>query len=475
MALKYREVQDLVFRGFLTTKVQIGDETLVIKSLNHHELAQVSLRCPVRSHPDYEKLFEHYLVVYALFLVGGENVLPLRQTNISELLAEVSEIPDNIRHDILREVLYLQKAQDVTIKQLEAYSFEPESRHQWPSYRGSRINDVALTGVEGTDRLGINTHQIAWVYLNEEEDDRLKAEDQWGFAKFIASATNPKGVKKIDDRDKARLKRLDEDRDRIKKGEQYQGKVRVEARSVDELRKQLIADIDGKKDLHDRIMEEYETSIAKRRQERRDRMERELETRRQQREDEYVNLTDEELASSSGYVTVLTPDQLQKYKENKAKERFELVEKLQQARIKQAEASKEDKRTAHENITRLVEKEDPSMFSKGPPKSLTLPTDEHGPVGSDRSPPPRMPEAEVTYVTNPNPKPANAVEQGRTVEGSASQRLVRQYPSPAYAKPPTGKPNKTGHMTHTNTIDEDDFFGGGSTTFSNDPKKPGKR
>mgnify|MGYP003393984292 CR=1 FL=1 len=474
MASKYQGVADLVFRGFLSTKMQIGDETLVIKSLNHHELAQISLKCPLKGSPKYYSLFEYYLIVYSLFLVGGENVLSGRPGNISELLGVVEEIPANIRQEILKEILTLQKAQDLSLKRLEAYSYEPESRHQWAAYRGHKANDSSLTGVDGSDRLGLNTHQIAWVYLNDEEDDRLKAEEQWAYSKFIASATNAKGVKKIDEKDKARLKRLEELREKVKQGEEYQGQVKIEAHTVKELRAQLEADLEGKKDLHDRIIEEYETSIQKRRADRKERFDRDMEERKRQREDAYNQISDEDLAETSSFLTVLTPAQLEQYKARKVKERFDLTARMQASRLQTNQVKNEDRQFATENIRRLVNEQ-------GPPKSVTLPTDDNGPMPPSPTPPrvdatprpnPRLiapdkapePQTIPTQYTRSLPEgtPPGMKREERPAMAGPSQRLTRPV-KPKNVKAP-------GHMTHISNDDEAAFFGGGGTSYSDLPK-----
>jgi hypothetical protein len=524
MASKYQSIEDLIFHGFLTTKVQVGDETIVLKTLNHHELAQIAFRCPIRGDKNYELIFECYIIVYALFIVGGENVLPGRPGNIAELFQAVQDIPANIRHDLLKEIVYLQKAQDLSLRRLEAYSYEPESRHKWAAYRGQRINDPLLSGIDGTDRLGINTHQVAWIYLNDEEDDRLRSEEQWAFSKFVASASNAKGVKKIDEKDKARLKRLQEERERVKSGEKYEGPVKIEARTANELRAQLMADVEGKKDLHDRIIEEYEASIARRKQERRERYQADMEEKRRQADERFAQMSDEELlAGNSGFVTVLTPEQLRQHKEQKAKERFDLVARMKDQRQKVAEVRNADRHVASENIRRIVEQED------GPPTSLELDTDENGPIGPDRAvpPPPRKtgpvdtrpaanprlghPQApsrreDPQAPPQPAPRPPAPKNQAKIVDGvptyyvgnggvpaevadqigrsqkdervpsaSPSARLTRQYPKDTTRPAPGRSVTKPGHMTHIPTPEEDDFFAGGTTTFGGDaPKDPRK-
>lgn len=516
---RFRGVSDLIYRGFLTTKAQVGDVHIVLKSLNHRELASIQDRCPLQGHSSYFEIFEALFLSYAIYIMDGENLLIGRPQNIEEMLPAMREVPQNIRLGLLRELLILQRAQDTALLNLEAYSYTGESRHNWGAYRGQIICDSRLTGVAGTDTLGLNTHQTAWVYLNQQEDIRLEAEQQWAFVKFVASASNPKGVKKIDSQDKARQKKLREDRDRVIQGNLYKGPHRIEPKTVDDLHRQLRADLEGTKDLHDRIIEAYETSIAERRRQRQLEQEEKLRDIRAERERELAELSPEELAGGAGFVTLLSKDQLSKHREEQTAARRRFVNEMTDRRQQIHEQQREDRYVARDRVNKLIEEE---KAKEGPPPSLTIPTGEHGPMrhtdtqpaaprtvdtrpkanprlaGPSTSPAPqaapqgtrkpptppagtervgtRSDGTPVYYSADPRAqsKPPEGTREERSISGMPSQRLTRHtYGDPnqiAKARSARGV-KKSGHTVAADVEGEEDFFGGGGTTFTDKPAK----
>lgn len=481
---KYRAVEDLVYKGFLTTKVQVGDVTIVLKSLNLRELDQISERCPLRSAPNYSTAFEALVLSYAVFRLDGQNALVGRPAMLHELMVEMLDVPPNIRAEMLEEVLLLQKAQDVELRRLEAYSYEPSSRHTWASYRGHTPNNPMLTGIQGTEHLGLNSHQRAWVYLNTEEDERLVAEQQWGYAKFVASAANSKGVKKIDQKDKARLKRLKEDRERIRAGEEYTGEVRIENRTVTDLHAQLEADIMGKKDLHDQIVDAYETSMAKKRVERAQAQQRLIAEAQERRQQELERETDEELAArlskGDGFVKVISRDQLERMREDQAQETLRWAKAQADNRRQRGEQYQADRQQVAADMARMFQDQAPQPPTPtkppSPPARLSLPTNERGPVGPIDTSPARKADAPASSPPTNKPIPTKvstrASSDGAIQGAGPSRRLVRHNYGTPNQKRSHGRVTAKQSATRVQHVDgEDDFFSGGGTSFSSDTKK----
>ena len=517
IARRHKDVEDLIFRGFLITKVQLGDVYLVLKSLNPRELDAVRERCPLKTHTTYNEVFEALILAYALYLVAGENVLVGRPVNIPELVTEMRDVPQNLRGELMEEILLLQKAQDVALQRLEAFSYEPASRSMWSSYKGRILNDPMLTGIAGTERLGLNSHQAAWTFLNEEEDKRVEGEMLWGFAKFVASAANPKGVKKVEQRDQARLKRLKDDRERVRLGEEFRGERRIERRTVAELREQLEADVTGKQDLHDRIVAQYETSIRKRRAEREAEQMAKMMEAREQAAAEREALTDEELAQQlsdgGGFVQVYTKEQIAQMRERQGRETLERAQRIRDGRIRRAQEYKQDRQEISRELHKAVEAHQAEVEAQhGPPDRLEIPTGPQGPVGPSRvstrparnpripgppvSPPgvaaadseasshpraARPPGPQTGWKTLPDgtrvPVYANTSgraggNEGDLQAGGPSRRLTRHTYGPpqqreqgrrVHTKPVSVK--KTGTV-YTEVPGEDDFFAGSETNFT---------
>jgi len=429
---RHADVEDLVFRGFLSTKIELGGLCVVLKSLNSRELAAVRERTPLQSNTKYEETFEALILAYAVYLIDGESALLDRPHNIAELVKEMREVPQNLRAEIMSEVLVLQKAQDVALRNIERFSYETSSRAVWRSYKRQNLNDPMLTGIAGTNTLGLNSHQVAWTYLNVEEDEREAAEASWGLAKFVASASNPKGVKKIESKDKSRLEKLFEERERIRLGQDFvgSGPRRIERRSVDELRAQLEADISGKQDLHDQILSHYENSLKERRQARAAEAQENLERSQNLIREQKEQLSDEELAKQldeSGFVTVYSPEQVKALKERQSQE---ALDKSRRA-IEGQKKRKTDYAKDRQDLSRELQE-----IANTAPERFDLPTGPDGPVG------PVRPSKPLPVRHTPPIKPKGV------------QRPVNV--------------KQTG-MCRTEIPGEEEFLRG-STTFGKDPK-----
>jgi hypothetical protein len=122
--------------------------------------------------------------------------------------------------------------------------------------------DPSLTGVAGTQLLGLNTYQKFWMATNSYEDLRIQREIDWDYAKFIGSCSNPKGVQKVDNSDKARRKAEEEERELIRRGGIRDGDtIRIAANSVDDLMHQMEQTMKGEKDWHDNTIDDHEKKL----------------------------------------------------------------------------------------------------------------------------------------------------------------------------------------------------------------------
>ena len=350
MTTKYRAIEDLIYKGFLITKMQFGDTMFALKSMNIKEMTSVHDRCPLRGHKSYLEIFELLVLSYSIYLIDQENVLSNRTSNIEMLTQEMKQIPVNIRGELLEQILLLQKTQDIELVRLEAYSYEYSSRSLWASYRTKTLNDPMLTGIDGTQYLGMNSHQNAWIFLNQEEDDRLQELMMYNNAKFVASASNSKQVKKIDDQDRARLKNLYEERDRIKGNISRDGASYIHRNSIKDLSVQLDADITGKKDTHDKIVEEYEASIRKRRQDRIDRAHAEVVEKPVLSDDEIL----QSLLNGDGYTQIMTVKQIEGMKNKQIEEKKQFAQSIKDMKENQAKTYQEDKAEAAKAAAKML-------------------------------------------------------------------------------------------------------------------------
>jgi hypothetical protein len=258
----YSKLEELLFRGFLTSKCEIGEVPLVLKTINQNERKKIMMKSGI----DDESTIP-YQIAYSIFLFDGINVLSKRDELIPILVKEIENLPERVLTHIIISLTHLNKQAIEEIDHVEPYSYGDKSRSNWILMEDKKINDPAVTGIQGTDRLGLNSHQQMWISLNKVEDKREKYERDWEIAAFQASAWNSEGIKK------ARRKKEDKAKERKRKREKIyktKGKSDIEEdkkeihlvqESPQELLDQMERDNEGVKDYHDKVVEEHERQI----------------------------------------------------------------------------------------------------------------------------------------------------------------------------------------------------------------------
>lgn len=257
---RYEDVETCLFRGFLTAHGKLGDIPVVFKSINHHEFSRL------RSYGETETVSNAAMVALSLYLFDFTNVLARREDHLPKLLKDLIKVPPQVMKPVVNILSDLNNRAAKSLHLIEGYSYENSSRHLWRAYKGRSLTDPEITGIPGTEFLGMNICQQLWISLNQMEDQREQAEMEWDNAKFIASAFNPKGVKSIDNHDKSRRRRLEEHREQIRKrgrGED-EGMVRISAESVDDLAEQYRKTMAGEWDHHDRVIQAHEEAVRER-------------------------------------------------------------------------------------------------------------------------------------------------------------------------------------------------------------------
>lgn len=143
----------------------------------------------------------------------------------------------------------------------------------------------AFGSLPGIEHLGINAIQGVWTAYNKAEDQRILDLTQWNYTKNIMSCHAPKGVKKIEDRDKKELEKRKEDQQKILDKFYYRatgvtdfnderfseddsnlddnGEIRF-AHTAEELADEMHRWVTGEADQHDRIVTEYKEGIRRR-------------------------------------------------------------------------------------------------------------------------------------------------------------------------------------------------------------------
>jgi hypothetical protein len=269
----YRDVVPVLTRGFLTESAEINGVPFVFKSLNHHEMEMVKFVGGFRfDRPPTQRFWDTFLA-FGVFMVNGQNILLDRERFLSDLAQMFSVFPIEAKALVVRRMSELNRRASVAVMLTEAYSTENYSRYRWSQVSGLDLMSPALTGIGGTERVGLNYAQLAWRSINHFEDLFEQMEREWENAKFIGSCFAGKGIQKVYNHDVDRRRKRKEDiiarKDAVIRlalyGEEPSDRKKqqghatmVVAQTTEELAKQLQADLRGEKDWHDQVIEAYD-------------------------------------------------------------------------------------------------------------------------------------------------------------------------------------------------------------------------
>lgn len=293
----YKDVESLIFRGFLTLYGEVNGVPFVFKSINHHEYENLSwLHGGANTPRGSVERFYNTFIAYGVFMVDGQNVLTDRAEWIPLLGETFGSLPAKARSKIIRYLGEVNRRASNAVILSEAYTMEVLSRFKWAQLKGLDLMSTACTGVPGTEGIGLNYAQLVWRAMNNFDDLREQAEREWDHAKFIGSCFAGKEIRKVYTQDQERKKKEKElrieRRDKLFRqvllGEDPAGPdkssrtVKIMARTVEELTSQLERDLRGEKDFHDQIVAREEERMKSAMRERQEKIKAMSEARDQQ-------------------------------------------------------------------------------------------------------------------------------------------------------------------------------------------------
>lgn len=276
----WKELEEYIFTGFLSSHANLIGNSFVFKTLNHQEVRNINLMRPPGG---VNSQFKASFIAYSLFIAMGRNVLHHRADNIDKLVDLMSRVPSMYQDKILENLNALNKRANRLYPLVEAYVHEPRSRYRWLYLKKLPIHSTEATGIPGTSELGMNYCQQTWVAMNEALDKREDAEVDWNHAKFIGSCFAGKGMVSIDEQDKARRARerqeIEENKMKVLReyidasagklvesgkgtvplpdGRQATVEGRFKADTVEELADQLSSALSGERDWHDKAVADH--------------------------------------------------------------------------------------------------------------------------------------------------------------------------------------------------------------------------
>jgi len=250
-----KEIESLIFKGFLTVKAKIGDTEVVLKTVNENEHDLISLL----SSNSREKLF--YLLAFSVYLFDRENVLITpRDEKIEMLYNFFKKLRGSIISPILRAVDGLNQKVISSLKDARRFVYNDISRMRWPSAKALGVNSSSFTGITGTENLGVNIHQQIWYASNTYEDTKEYTEVAWGLIKFLIRVQLKKqDFNKLENSDKRRKKEEEEFKQRLLSGKSDGPRSKDSKEALyEEVQKTIVR---GEKDEHDLFIANYEKQL----------------------------------------------------------------------------------------------------------------------------------------------------------------------------------------------------------------------
>jgi hypothetical protein len=286
----WEELEKYIFTGFLTSSAHILDRTYTFKTLNYHEVRNLDFFKPLRkSSLEIRTLYKAAFIAHSILYIDGENTLHNRDDHIRKLVIAISKIPAGIQEEMVNSLGALNSRANRLYPLTEVYVHENRSRFKWLHTQSTVISSPTVTGIRGTDELGLNYCQQMWVALNRLLDNREQLEADWTHAKFIGGCFAGKGIRTIEEKDKARREKEKLDLHDLKTkvlfrylnrnagpedvapkqvtlpdGRMATVEKMFRAESVEELANQLSSALSNEKDYHDKVIEIKQKELRRR-------------------------------------------------------------------------------------------------------------------------------------------------------------------------------------------------------------------
>ncbi|MEL7341808.1 MAG: hypothetical protein AAGM67_15105, partial [Bacteroidota bacterium] len=193
----YEDIIQLVSPGFLHHDVQIYGTHVSLRSLYPSDIYMVGRRT---GRNITERQWRQWMVASSVWVVDGYQIL-CEKHRVNRIFENIRKLPDVVLNVLYYQVLGLINRVNTAIEGVQIFAFENTSRILWQQCGRGIPNRDAVTGIEGVEKLGLNAVQKIWMLYNQVEDQSENEFLDWERAKLIASASAPKGVEKLNNRD----------------------------------------------------------------------------------------------------------------------------------------------------------------------------------------------------------------------------------------------------------------------------------
>jgi hypothetical protein len=243
------KIEQLLFKGFVTRKICINNNIIIFKSLNQKEIEEIEENCS----KDRKSIV--YNIIYSIYKINSINVLPFRNEYINELYDDVSKWNLYVIDKVISVINSISDyVNGKAYEDFKKYLDTETSKEKFLIFEKSKesLNDTRLTSINGTEYLGFNVFQEAWIKLNSIIKSNEDFKERWELVKFICTLINPRAMKKVD---------LDE---KVEPGVQTIGSANFcsDFSTREGLVKEMYRQIRGEKDIHDVIVEKYEKAVV---------------------------------------------------------------------------------------------------------------------------------------------------------------------------------------------------------------------
>lgn len=255
----YVDLEELLTHGFLSHPLSINGVQVCLRTLTPSDWFYLKARI---SGSTSDVQWKRWLLSTATWMVGGQSLLEDENSPVVLQESLYKNLPASSLSSVFLVYSDLSKRYQESLTKLEAYCYEEYSRALWRMFH-REVPKSAYTG-----RCGMNHHQRVWTSFNLLEDDRSRWQQDWAAAKLVASATSPKGIKRLNQQEESDH-RLEESRraDTIARvlgeGEVFGDSRTIfhRARTAEELEDQMKRWIAGEKDWHDLVVDQYKQRI----------------------------------------------------------------------------------------------------------------------------------------------------------------------------------------------------------------------
>jgi len=277
--IHYSDVEALLNPGFLSHAITVRGTRFCLRTLSPGDLFLLRNRANGLS----DKEWQRWAIASCIWMVDGYNLLG-EGNHVPRLYRMVRRLPSRAHRILYNTILGLFSRAEKAAEGVESYIYEDAARSKWRMM--GRTEFPHHLGVPGAVGLGVNFIQQIWMAFNMVEDDKQTADQQWEGFKLVASTQAPKGIQKIDTKDKQRHREEQARRQSVMdrfyyyrvgkvdregylkdKNRDLIGAVIHQPKSPDQLSDEYRRWVDGDMDQHDMIVESYKNQIMARRAE----------------------------------------------------------------------------------------------------------------------------------------------------------------------------------------------------------------